>query len=353
MTSFNRKITGSLLLITLIGALLRAYQLGFQCYWTEETYTINLINNPAVTVLINAIITDCNPPIYYISAHFAWILLGCQDIAIRYPSLICGILLIPAMYYLGKTFKDKITGLYCAGITAVLFPMVYYSQFGRAYAMTFLFFVLALIFYVKLWNEKFSVNTVNNQVYFSILAAVTVWTHLFAIIPLGLMLIFLFKDDILKGLFSALMFGALVLPLSPIVNGTQNRGSFGMSLTELLVITPTEFFSLTFPYIGLLALIGAYQERKKSLTYCLLIVTVITILLGIFVSLLTPTFPRYFMTVSFIIILFTACACENFLSDLHWSVNARITLLFSVMAIMLAMQYPEFVTHYFVQKYQC
>lgn len=351
--TITRKDGLALLGIIIIGVILRIFQLGYQCYWLEEIYTLNLVNNPINDVIYLSLFKDCNPPIYYVLAHLSSVLWGFQDVAIRYPSIVCGILLIPAMYFLGREFKNGMTGLYCAGITAVLYPLVYYSQFGRAYATVFLFFVITLIFYLKLWNERFTVN-LNTQIYFSVMAAITVWAHLFAIIPVGLMICFYFKEDLIKAITSSILFIFLITPMYPIIYGTQERGSgYGMDLLKILVITPTEFFSWIFPYIGGLFCIGVYQERQKSITVSLIVITGVTIISGLIASIFTPVFPRYFMTVSFIITLFTACACENGLSALKWSDNAKITLLFCLMAIVLVIQSPEYLTHYFVQKYQC
>lgn len=350
----TKKTSGALLWILIIGIILRIFQLGYQCYWTEEVYTLTLVDNSLKDVIYLSILKDCNPPVYYVLAHLASALCGFQDVAIRYPSVISGILLIPAMYLLGRDFKNEMTGLYCAGITAVLYPLVYYSQFGRAYATVFLFFVITLICYLKVWNERFTVTKVNTQVYFGVMAAITVWTHLFAIIPIGLMIIYLFKEDLIKGINSLLLFVGLITPLYPIISGTQGRDiTFGMDIVKILVIIPTEFFSWIFPYIGLLSCIGAYQERQKSITIPLIVISVLTIIAGVTASIFTPTFPRYFMTISFIVILFSACACENGLSELKWSDNAKITLLFCLMAIALVIQSQEYLTHYFVQKYQC
>lgn len=345
----------ALLAIIIIGVILRVFQVGFQCYWLEEIYTLNLVNNTITDVIYLSLFKDCNPPVYYVLAHLASVASGFQDVAIRYPSVMCGILLIPAMYLLGQTFKNKMTGLYCAGITAVLSPLVYYSQFGRAYATVFLFFVVTLIFYLKLWDEPLTVLKIDtNQIFFLASATLTVWTHLFAIIPIGLMILFLFRENLIKGITSLIVFTGLVVPMFPIIGGTQERGAgYGMSLLEMLVITPTEFFSWIYPYVGLLFCVGAYQERKRTITVPLIAITVMTVILGVISSAFTPAFPRYYMTVSFIIILFGACACENGLSALKWSDNAKIALLFWLMAIVLVIQSPEYLTHYFVQKYQC
>jgi len=89
---------------------------------TEEEYTLNIVKLPIMGIITNF---DYTPPVYNLLAHFSYLLFNGYDVAIRYPAVLCGILLIPAMYYLGKEYHSELVGLYCAGITAILVPMIY------------------------------------------------------------------------------------------------------------------------------------------------------------------------------------------------------------------------------------
>lgn len=75
----------ALLAIIIIGVILRVFQVGFQCYWLEEIYTLNLVNNTITDVIYLSLFKDCNPPVYYVLAHLASVASGFQDVAIRYP----------------------------------------------------------------------------------------------------------------------------------------------------------------------------------------------------------------------------------------------------------------------------
>lgn len=338
---------------------MRIWQIGFQCYWTEEQYTLAMANRPFMEILSSSILTDCNPPVYYLLAHATLLISGFSDVAIRYPSLICGVLLIPAMYYLGLVYKNQMTGLYCAGFTAVLFPLVYYSQFGRAYAVSLLFFTAALIMYIRIKDGNHSYGS---KMMFGILVALNVWTHLFSIIPLGLMMGDLILLHGRKMAWPTIITGLLCYPLlqMPVsllqsritTNPASGTGQgFGMNVIQILNNTPYEFFSTVFPYFGIMTIIGWKQEKSPILNR-LLIIALVTILIGFACSYFTPFFPRYFLTVSLIIVLASAVACAN-VTEMLKTDTQKLTLMFGILAFAILMQSGSFIAHYTTQKYVC
>ena len=198
----------ALIFFIITGSILRIFNIGFQCLWTEEQYTLQMSRLPAFDIISTSLTSDVNPPVFYLLSHLSMVFSGFVEIAIRYPSIITGILAIPAMYLLGKTMKDEITGLFCAGLTAYLFPLVYYSQFGRAYAASFLIFVITLILFIKIRRGD---QQAHLPVFFGILAALNVWTHLYSIIPVSLLILDLIITK--KEIKPAIISGILCLPL--------------------------------------------------------------------------------------------------------------------------------------------
>lgn len=360
----NEKIqTRILCFLIAIGGILRFYEIGLQCYWLEEQYTLMMAKMPVIDLLNASLIIDCNPPLYYLAAHAVMMISGFTDLSIRYPSVICGILLIPAMFMLGLTYKNQMTGLYCAGFTTILFPLVYYSQFGRAYSMSFLFFVLALIVYIRIKDGNHSYG---NKALFGVLAGINIWIHLFAVIPVGLLILDLIlcngrkmaKSVIITGIIcSPLIYMPLTLIQTRITanssNGIGGQG-FGMTVQQILFTIPYEFFYTAFPYFGILTIIGITDiyRNKEEIGTKLVIIAVITMIIGVLCSLVTPFFPRYFLTVSFIFILISAVACANFTDEIK-NDNTKIMIFFLVLAFLLLFQSGSFIAHYTVQKYIC
>ena len=69
---------------------------------------------------------------------------GTSEFAVRLPSLIAGVALVPAMYWVGKVVFDRRTG-WIAAVLATIAPFcVWYSQEARMYSQFMLFAALAI-----------------------------------------------------------------------------------------------------------------------------------------------------------------------------------------------------------------
>ena len=334
-----------LAVLIFIGAFLRIYQIGVQCIWTEEAYTLSMAKLPFVQILTTF---DFNPPLYYIFSKISYIIFN-SDISIRYPSMICGILLIPAMYYLGKEYKDELTGLYCAAFTTIVFPGIYFSQYARAYEMSVLAFVVLLIYYIKIKRGDWQVGNI-----FWGLAVINAWIHLFAIIPVGLLCLdILFeKRNSLHAVLSLILISPLLNTIDAVItNRSVASGvSYGANVIQMIVLTPMEFFNVLFLNIFFLAGVGAWMD-KDPIRNRLVIVTVLTIVIGIICSCFTPFFPRYYMTVSMIILLFAAVACVEI--SKYVPKIPPILILLTILVVFTIMMKDNYISHYTIIQYAC
>jgi hypothetical protein len=257
------------------------------------------------------------------------------------------------MFYLGKQYKDELTGLYCAGITTILVPTIYYSQFGRAYAMSLLCFAVALILYLRIKDDD---NHTDTRVLFWIMVVVNLYVHLFALTPLSLMCLDLLsfnKKNWLCGIGATIcslpLVGMLVSVLSTRTHAAFN---YGASMIQMVVLTPMEFFNTLFLNIILLAGVGAWLYKSK-VKWNLIIITVITLIVGVVASAYTPFFPRYYMTVSLIIILMASVGIVSLTEILNKKVgkNLDYVILVMIFIVFIWMEWPNLVSHYFVQQY--
>jgi len=334
----------ALFILTLCGAALRLYKLDFQCLWTEELFTLGMSKLSTLDIITTF---DFNPPVYYLCAHVAWILTG-DVYSIRYPAAICGILLIPAMYYLGRTYKDELTGLYCAGFTTILFPLIYYAQYGRAYEMSVLCFCVALILYVKVKRGE------SLEIWFAIIAALNIWVHLFAIIPISLMLVDLLLDNIRNKKWVGVIVGISILPfimvfLEILKSRSTSVVSYGADAIQMIILTPLELFNTLFLNIIVLSGVGLWVDGDK-LKSNLAGIAIITIAIGIVCSIFTSFFPRYYMTVSLIFLLMSSMACVNLTERFgKW----QIVIFIAIMIIFSWMVAPNFDSHYTIMQYVC
>jgi uncharacterized membrane protein len=337
-----------------IGTILRLWQIGFQTPWLEESYTLGVASLADPSVIINYVTAaDCNTPTYYLLAHFSLLIFGGwfgDAVAARIPSLVAGVLFIPAMYLLGREYKDELTGVFCSGLVSILFPFVYYSQYARAYSLSFLCFAITLIFFIRTYRH----STTTSEHVFWILAGINVWIHLFAIVPAGILCLVLLVQKLRARMAYALLPAVICLPIGQMflqVGKTRTiaAGDFGLDPLMLVLTTPGEFFGVLFVIIGMLVAIYLLLE-KDSLKWRLMSVVTGTIIVGVWLSQFTPFFPRYYMTVALILVLMAGVVLSEMIKMIPLRFEPELIPVV-VILILLALQCQDFYTYYTIQKY--
>lgn len=348
----------ALIFFIVLGTILRLWQIGFQTMWLEEAYTLGVayVSNP-MDIVHYTMTDDFNPPTYYLLAHYSLSLFGWlgDAIAIRIPAFIAGVLLIPAMYLLGREYKDELTGVFCSGLVSILFPFVYYSQYARPYSLSLLVFTVTLIFFVRVYRK----STTWDEHAFWILAGVNVWMHMFSIVPVGILAAILLVQRPRARATYALLPAAICLPIGQMflqVSNTRTiaNGDYGYGPLMMAILTPGEFFGVLFVVIGLLVAIYLWVE-KGSLKWGLMATVIWTIVTGMWLSQFTPFFPRYYMTVALILVLMAGTAMAKIsqwieLLPYNHFILAEDLVVVIIIAF-LFLQYGDFLTYYTIQKY--
>ena len=348
----------TLIFLFILGSALRLYQLSFQCYWTEEVYSALMsLKNPA-EIYFTVVASEFNPPGFYFLEYITRVLLGYSEWALRVPSLICGILLIPSAYYLGKEYKDEIAGLALVCFVVSSYTLFYYSQFARGYSLSLLLFFVALLYYLKLIKGD---TRWGNYLLLGVVTGLSCWAHFFSLIPLSLLWVILFikirPDHQSRVIVSSIVAAAISLPLLPMIftfiNGRvySEAMPYGLDAKTLLLMIPTEFFSSAFMVFGILVVMGAYVERRGPHLNQLLLIGVITIIVGLLVSSVTMMYARYFLYVLPILYLASASFISEILKGKSERVVVVVLLVFTL--LLLAVQAPDFIAHYTVQQYNC
>jgi 4-amino-4-deoxy-L-arabinose transferase-like glycosyltransferase len=125
--------------------------------WLDECLNVASASQPDLPALIRTMygrMEDQHPPLSYILLFFFMRVFGSGDIAIRTPSLICGLLLIPATYWLGSTVHSKAAGLLAALFVAISPIANYLLCQSRPYALATLISAVTLTLYCKLVDDK-------------------------------------------------------------------------------------------------------------------------------------------------------------------------------------------------------
>lgn len=143
-----------LILIMILAAVLRVYNLDFQSMWLDELFTM-AVTNPDLTwsQFHKEIVTrESFPFLYFIIVKGFYFLFGYSSLVARMVSVLAGIFGVYAAYLLGKKIHTKQVGLIASLFVAVSNYHIYISQDARAYSLYFLFVCLSfytLLIYIK------------------------------------------------------------------------------------------------------------------------------------------------------------------------------------------------------------
>jgi uncharacterized membrane protein len=285
-----------LVFLIIIGAVLRFWNIGYQHMNWDEEWTIQFAT-PAITateLFLKSITTDCNPPLYYLAAHFSMILFGETATAIRIPSAIAGILLIPVMYYIGEEYCDELFGLLLAGLTTLFYNFIFYSKYGRSYSIALLVFSIAFYYFMRLLK-----GDKKSSIPFGIFALLCLWTHLYTVIPIGIMIIYLLYERkvYLYGIAITIIGSLPLLNYLFLINSTRalSQGNFGETPISVLLYTPLDIFAYSAFVMFPIVVWSLWKYRHDMLIRAITIISLGTWLSMMVLAVKTPVILHYAM----------------------------------------------------------
>lgn len=126
-------------LVALLALLLRAYHLGHLGFWYDEGASAYLAEAGRLAVWTR----DVHPPLY-VALLSVWRRVADGDVWLRSLSVLFGVATVPVVYAIGRALFSPPAGLWAAGLLAVTYFHVKYSQETRMYALVGLLFAGAL-----------------------------------------------------------------------------------------------------------------------------------------------------------------------------------------------------------------
>lgn len=171
-----------LILILIIGAILRFYRIDFQSVWLDEIHALNEANpNLSISELYNLLlIAEPHPPLYFILAHYLFIIFGYTTYVLRFFSATVGVLGIISVYSLGKEMVNKKVGLIAAVLLTINPFHINYSQEGRMYALLFLTTAVSFIYLIKFIKKP----NFKSAILYSVFSTIMIYCHFFALFTL-------------------------------------------------------------------------------------------------------------------------------------------------------------------------
>ncbi len=183
-------------LVALVALALRLPQLGDRSLWVDEAMSVVFSAKPLPELFHLLVTEDIHPPLYPVLLHFWMEVAGNSEFAVRLPSVLFGVLLIPLIYQTGRRLeqtaglKDRLpvslTGLAAAIIAATSAFYIGYSQEARNYmAVTFMGLLSSYFLLVALADPRW-----RNWIAYGAATAAALYTHYTAFLLLAFQLMF-------------------------------------------------------------------------------------------------------------------------------------------------------------------
>ena len=210
-----------LLLLVLVGAFIRFFQLDYSSLWLDELYSM-LGSDPNTTFAdVYEYSKHDQPPLFFFLLH-GWLkLVGNSDFSGRALTSIFGVFGIVAIYFLGKEIKNEKLGLFAAFITTINYFHTGISKEIRFYPLVFLLVILSYLFYLRCIKK----STIIDFVCFYLSTALLLNTHYYAMV--------VFASQIILFIFVLIFFKRNA---KLIIGGLISGGLAGLSLLHWLPI---------------------------------------------------------------------------------------------------------------------
>jgi 4-amino-4-deoxy-L-arabinose transferase-like glycosyltransferase len=346
-----------IMLITAAGFFFRFSGLSTTPLTSDEMNSVSL-SSLSITQIWTSIDKGSifNPPLYYWIQHFS-LMPGKTEFSIRFLPALCGVLSIPAIYYLGQEFHSRDVGILAAAVLAISPYHILFSQQGTPDTLMLLINLIALIFFI----QALKTDSGASWAYFGILSGVAFWVMYDSIILTFSLLLFESFERWRQSLrgsgetriinVATIFFLITIMPLSSLIRNLLKTPGFmslqgnqigsAMALESLNRIfnmnEPLMIVSLILLLIGIEGLF-LYDPRICGLQLFMLIVPLV---LGIVLPYWTAFEPGYAFIILPAVCIGAACSYTNvylFLSK--WITVSRLQILVLFLLLFGALSFP-------------
>jgi len=345
-----------LLSLTIIGAILRFYNLGFNSLWLDEATTYNIAIKSIPDIWQVTAGGEFNPPLFH-WAENVMLMLGNNEVILRFLPALLGVLTIPLFYLVGKEFFDRNVGIIAAAGCAFSPFLIYYSQEARAYSMTFFFVALGTLFFMKGLKS----SRLTNWALFGVFFALAFWTHFYAFVMIAALVLYalivlaprmpaeLNKVKMLLtggAIFIILCLPLIIVTIKLFAIRTAYSPTYGIQGLGIITETFTQisgFNTLSIIVLLVLFAVGSIQaffvDKNKALFLVLL--TILTFVISYVLSFKMPMLPRYLIFLSLVLFIGSAMSYRAFYS--LWNSKA---IVYMMMAVMVLISVPVLANYY-------
>ena len=142
----------ALVAILLIAFAARAALLDARSIWFDEGYSVWLARMPLDEMVRNTA-RDLHPPLYYAALHVWRLVVGEGEYALRFLSVLMGVLAVAVTYRFGRALGGERAGVIAALLLAISRFAIGWSQQLRMYELALLLATLALWLAYRFWRR--------------------------------------------------------------------------------------------------------------------------------------------------------------------------------------------------------
>jgi len=206
----------AIILVSLLAFLLRIYRAQDQSVWGDELYSVMYANMGLADIIrFNLRALDPQAPLFYLLLKLWVTVAGQTELALRMPSILGGVVLVPAVYVLGRYLVGGLAGLLAAVILAVNPFHVWYAQEVRTYSITVLLTTLSTLLFLRVLRGEHSWRL--GSAYIAV-TSLSIYSHYFSLLIVIFQMVAFVLVGVRRGApgrFWALCLGGLFLPYLP------------------------------------------------------------------------------------------------------------------------------------------
>ena len=157
--------------LTAVAAVLRVVGLDSELWYDEIKTLVEYVRKPLPEIVTQY--SKSNHILYTVLAHASLSLFGDHPWSLRLPAMLFGVLSVPALYALGVLMTSRLEACLAAGLLAVSYHHIWFSQDARGYtALVFWSLVTSICLLRGLQEER-----VGWPIAYGITAVLGIYTH--------------------------------------------------------------------------------------------------------------------------------------------------------------------------------